>query len=428
MVTRDRVVVVGGGLGGLVAATLAARGGADVLLLEKARSWGGRARSDRRGEAWLNLGPHALYDGEARRVLGDLGIHPRGGVAPARGSLGMIDGRLVTLPAGPISLLMTSLFSPSEKLTTARLLGRLQAGAPAGAHGTTLADWLDAQDLPRPVRLLVEAVVRVSSYSHAPDRADAGAALDQLALGARGVRYLDGGWRTIVDGLLDAADRAGVRRRQGHVRAVAVEDGRAVGVDLDDGTRLGADVVVLAVGPHEAARLVPGSATLAGAAAAAQPVLASCLDLVVEELPRPAARLCLGLDRPLYFSVHSAVADLVAPPAAVVHVARYLAPGEEVVAATRGELETFAETVQPGLLARVRDARYLPRMTVSNALVTPGGLAARPSPRVADVGGLFVAGDWVGARGQLADAAVASAEECAMLVRDGAGAPALRAA
>jgi hypothetical protein len=125
--------------------------------------------------------------------------------------------------------------------------------------------------------------------------------------------------------------------------------------------------------------------------------------------------VCLGLDRPLYFSVHSAVADLVAAPAAVVHVARYLAPGEETAPGARSELEAFAELVQPGISAQIRDARFLPHMTVSSALVGPGGLPARPSPRVADVEGLFVAGDWVGAQGQLADAVAASARECAML-------------
>lgn len=422
MARRERVVVVGGGLGGLVAATLAARGGADVVLLEKAQRWGGRARSDRRGDAWLNLGPHALYDGHARRVLAELGVRPRGGVAPARGSLGAIGDRLVTLPAGPVSLLMTSLFSPAEKLVAARLLGRLQAGAPPEAHGSTLAAWLDAQSLPRTVRLLVETVIRVSSYANAPHRVDAGAALDQLALGARGVRYLDGGWRTLVDGLLDVAAAAGVRTRHGHARSVALEDGAAVGVDLHDGSRLGADAVVLAMGPHEASHLAPSSPGLAAAAATAEPVLASCLDLVVERLPRPGARVCLGIDRPLYLSVHSAVADLVEPPAAVVHVARYLAPGERPGEATRAELEAFAELVQPGLLERVRDARFLPRMTVSHALVTRGGLAARPSPRVSGIERLLVAGDWVGARGQLADATVASAEECARLLLDGAAA------
>src|SRR5687768_6171058 len=112
MAQQRRIVVVGGGLAGLVVATLAARAGDDVLVLEKGSRRGGRARSDTRGGAVLNLGPHALYEaGHARRVLAGLGITPRGGLAPARGSLGAIGERLVTLPVGAVSLLMTDLFT-----------------------------------------------------------------------------------------------------------------------------------------------------------------------------------------------------------------------------------------------------------------------------------------------------------------------------
>ena len=52
-----------------------------------------------------------------------------------------------------------------------------------------------------------------------------------------------------------------------------------------------------------------------------------------------------------------------------------------------------------------------------NAMVTAaaGGTAGRPGPAVPGVRGLFVAGDWVGAEGLLADASVASAARAADL-------------
>ena len=61
------------------------------------------------------------------------------------------------------------------------------------------------------------------------------------------------------------------------------------------------------------------------------------------------------------------------------------------------------------------------------ALPSPrtGGLAGRPGVAVPSAAGVFVAGDWVGERGLLLDAALASAESAATaaagLVDDRAG-------
>jgi len=52
--------------------------------------------------------------------------------------------------------------------------------------------------------------------------------------------------------------------------------------------------------------------------------------------------------------------------------------------------------------------RFLPKMTVTHALVTPAG---RPDVEVRP--GIYVAGDWVGDAGMLADAAAASAKRAA---------------
>jgi phytoene dehydrogenase-like protein len=54
------VVVVGGGLGGLAAATYLARSGRTVTLFEKSRALGGRAMTQANGDFRFNLGPHAL--------------------------------------------------------------------------------------------------------------------------------------------------------------------------------------------------------------------------------------------------------------------------------------------------------------------------------------------------------------------------------
>jgi hypothetical protein len=60
--------------------------------------------------------------------------------------------------------------------------------------------------------------------------------------------------------------------------------------------------------------------------------------------------------------------------------------------------------------ARAEESRYLHRMVASSAQPTPAGGGLRGRPGVADTGlpGVFIAGDWVGPEGYLADASLAS--------------------
>jgi hypothetical protein len=184
------------------------------------------------------------------------------------------------------------------------------------------------------------------------------------------------------------------------------------GVRLASGTTLRAGHVVIAAGPAVAHALAPESEALARAHALAVPVRAACLDLALTELPFPRRRFMLGIDEPLYVSVHSAYAALAPEGGAVVHAARYLAPDET---GDEGELERLVERLQPGFAKHVAIRRWLPSMTVTHAVVTAaqGGLAGRISPAVSDVAGLWVVGDWVGQEGMLADASLASAERAA---------------
>lgn len=55
--SAERVIVVGGGIGGLVAAALLAHAGRAVTVLERAEHWGGKLRSQAAGAGWIDAGP-----------------------------------------------------------------------------------------------------------------------------------------------------------------------------------------------------------------------------------------------------------------------------------------------------------------------------------------------------------------------------------
>jgi phytoene dehydrogenase-like protein len=417
-----RVAVVGGGMAGLVAAVSLARAGRQVIVLEKAREAGGRARTQtEQGFEW-NLGPHALYaEGAAARTLRALQIPFVGGKPPSAGFVLDRDTKH-TLPAGLVSLLTTRFFGLAGKLELGRILGSVGRIDARPLASVRTEDWLRREVANEDVRRFLAATFRLATYANSPDQsAEVAIANLQSAL-AHGVLYLDHGWQTLVDGLRAAVAQAGARIETGARVAAVLHDDRVRAVRLANGGELPCDAVVLTGAPFDVAALVGDVPALAAWAVEATPVRAACLDVGLARLPIPRATFALGVGEPYYASVHSTVATLHPAGGIVVHVAKYLPVGADSDArADERALEGVLDVLQPGWRNALVARRFLPDLIVSNALVTAsrGGLAGRPGPAVPGVAGLYVAGDWVGREGLLADASVASAVEATRLVLAG---------
>jgi phytoene dehydrogenase-like protein len=425
IVQHVEAIVIGGGLTGLAAAALIARQGKRVCLFEQAHTLGGRARTRAQQGFSFNLGAHALYrGGRGIDILTELGVAPQGGCPSTAGAYAIKGGVKHTYPAGPVSLLTTSLLTLPAKLEVARLLGSLGTLDASQWMGTSLQEWADIHVAHPDARDVLLAGFRVATYTNAPDLVSAGAAIEQLQKAlAKNVLYLHGGWQTLVDGLRQAAVRAGVSIETG-AKTVAIErnvTGAVCGVRLADGRVPQAPAVVIATSPAVAAALTENwrSAALHAWAASAIPVQAACLDVALRRLPQPHATVAFGVDHPLYLSVHSAVARLAPEGSALLHTLVYLPPEH-----TRSpedderELDTLLDLVQSGWRELVVQRQFLPRMTVMHDMPTArrGGTRGRPGPQVPDVPGLFVVGDWVGQEGLLADASLASAKEAAEII------------
>jgi phytoene dehydrogenase-like protein len=442
------VVIVGGGLAGLAASIYLARGGRTVTVFEKRRFLGGRAITNLRHGYRFNLGAHAFYrGGAAASVYRELGIPVRGKPAKPK-AIALYEGRSYRLPTGPLSLLTTGLLSFRGKRELAMALFHIRRSGGTRAGNVTLKEWLDAHFTDARARKVCEALLRLATYSDHAERISASPALAQMRVAMRGVLYVDEGWQKIVDSLHSAAISSGVNfvsssrivglQHDGAVRAVELG---GLEVDADrmdtqslalpemrpedvDGARLPAETVLLAVDPVTAAELVGD----AGAAwASARPVTAACLDVALRALPRPQNTFTLGIDQPLYYGVHSQWAQLTPKGGALVHLSKYRkeqhATDEELegprprrsnlAVEDEQELEALLDREQPGWREVLVHRRFLPSMTVANALVTPD--SPRPSP-VTSVRGLYIAGDWVGDEGMLSDAALSSARAAAKAI------------
>lgn len=415
-VDESDIVIIGGGLAGITTAALLARAEKTVTLFEhSSREIGGRARTAEIDSFYFNQGPHALYLTDATdSILKEIGITYTGGIPALRGYL-IIGGKKREI-AGDYSSWLSGKNDGSQFFISPTKIDFSQFDS------VTEQEWLDKNIHDINDAEIIKTIVRLNTYGNDPDIQSIGPVLHQIYVGSRaGVMYLDGGWQTLVDGLLTVAKNANARIVMGK-KAIKVKrtDSSGWQVLLSDKTEVSAKVVVIAAGPNDAYSLFDDNErpdVLSKAAKEAKPIRLVCLDVALSSLPDKDVTFALGVDRPLYFSVHSAYAKLAPEGGALIHVAKYLGTSNEPKPREdQPELEEFLDLLQPGWRQVLVKKRPLPNMVVSNALVTAadGGLGGRPEPRIAD--NLYIVGDWVGKEGLVSNASVASAKHAAQLI------------
>jgi phytoene dehydrogenase-like protein len=410
------VIIIGGGLAGLTTAALLARNGKTITLFEhSSREIGGRARTAEIDGFYFNQGPHALYLTDATdSILKEIGITYTGGIPSGKGYL--IDGgkkHEIDSDWGLTGKDGSQFFKSPTNMDFSQL------------ESVTEQEWLDKNIHDTNDAKLIKTIIRLNTYANDPDIQSIGPVLHQIYVGSQaGVMYLDGGWQTLIDGLLTVAKNSNARIVMGE-KAIKVKktDSSEWRVLLSDKTEVSAKIVVIAAGPMDAYNLFDDNErpdVLIKAAKESKPIRLSCLDVALSSLPDKDTTFALGVDRPLYFSVHSNYARLAPKGGALIHVAKYL--GTSIAPKPREdepELEQFLDLLQPGWREVLVKKRPLPNMVVCNAIVTAaeGGLAGRPDAKIAE--NLYVVGDWVGKEGFVSNASTASAKHVADLILKG---------
>ena len=368
------------------------------------RAAGGRARSDEREGFVLNQGPHGLYrTGTGADVLSRLGVDFSGSPPhPVASGYTEATGGLALLPTSAGSLLRSPVLGLVDKVRFARLLTTLPKRQGASFGALSAAEWIASLGLSSRGAGVISALTRVATYAGDLQVISADAAIAQLQLALEGVVYLDGGWQTLVDALEAVATSAGARVLESErVTALHAQADGTFEVRTPARTLQATSVVVATGSPAAAQALLPHPPAWELGA----PATAACLDLGLRRVPD--ARVAYGLDQPLYLSTHSPKARLAPPGGAVVHVMRY---GARTSPEDKHQLWALARRCGIGD-ADVVVQRFPHEMTVCHALPRPGpGLGGRPAIDATGTAGVFLAGDWVGAAGLLADASLASGE------------------
>ena len=200
------VIIIGGGLAGLTTAALLVRAGKAVTLFEhSSREIGGRARTAEIDGFYFNQGPHALYLTDANdSILKEIGITYTGGIPAGKGYL--ISGGKKREIAGDYSSWLSGKNDWSQFFISPTKIDFSQL------ESVTEQEWLDKNIHDINDAEIIKTIFRLNTYANDPEIQSIGPVLHQIYVGSQaGVMYLDGGWQTLVDGLLTVAKNSNAR-------------------------------------------------------------------------------------------------------------------------------------------------------------------------------------------------------------------------
>jgi 1-hydroxycarotenoid 3,4-desaturase len=275
-----RVIVVGGGAGGLACAVDLARRGAAVTVLERSAAVGGKIRQERVAGRGIDAGPtvltmrwvfeglfadagavfaervalrplevlarHAWTDGSRFDLLADP-ARAAAAVAEFAGAREAEGYRAFCRHAETIYRRVAGPFIREARPTLPGLIGSLGLRGLLGVVDIDVhrSMWKALGDFFKDPRLR-QLFGRYATY-YGSDPFTAPATLNLIAhVEQAGVWVVDGGMIRLAEAVDELARGLGVEVRRGaEVVRVAVERGRASGVVLADGTALAADAVVL---------------------------------------------------------------------------------------------------------------------------------------------------------------------------------------
>jgi phytoene dehydrogenase-like protein len=415
------VAVVGGGLSGLTASIYLARAGLSVLLAEKMNQLGGRAMTVKKKGASLNMGVHAFYlGGEGEAVMKELGVELKGNKPPAS-AIAVWNNKMYPMPAGPLKLLTSRLFSVSGKLELARFMMKLGRIDTDNVGQVSLREWAEQEIREPMIRNVVYSICRSNSFVPHPELQPAGSAIRQLQRTFSGQAfYLDNGWAALVNDLEAKALSSGVTILTSRPIAEIAHSGTSLQLRFKDDEKLEAASVIVTGSPEEACKIVKDAdqTQLARWRSQARPIQAACLDLVLRRLPKPNPSFIAGfwLDQPIFYNNPTSVSKMSEDGSVVIHLIKHLGGNPSHPKEDERQLEQAMDILQPGWRSEELGRQYLPHMTVVHDFGSVDNSGSYPGPSVPEIKGLYVAGDWAGHGEMLVDAALASARRAAQSI------------
>ncbi len=413
--SRQRVVVVGGGWAGLSAALALAERGIEVRLFEKRAVLGGRAYSYRSREAGHSVdnGQHLMM-GCYQATLGFLDrigardtieVQPRLSVPFLHPERGTAVFRCARAPS-PLHLTLGALgythLSPGERIRLVTGGLRLALGYRGGSPAT-VSQALVAAGQSENLRTCFWNPLAIAVLNELPERASADLFAEVLrrvffarAAASRIVFPRVGLSEVCAEPAARTIERLGGTIETGAaVRSVEIEQGRVTSVFLAGRPPERVDAVILAVPPPALAVLLPGeraaSAGLTELGALQSAPIVSVHLWFRESFPSP--RMAGLLDGPIHWLFTPPM-----QPADGRYVTLVVSGAHEIVAKSPEEITRIARRELARYVPQTRTLDPTDTLVVKEAnatyAATPAEQPKRPKNRTA-VANLFIAGDWL---------------------------------
>ncbi|HEY4549490.1 MAG TPA: FAD-dependent oxidoreductase, partial [Bacillus sp. (in: firmicutes)] len=252
MTQKWDIVIVGGGLAGFVAANYLAKNDLSILIVEKGKNVGGRARTNKINHQYLNLGPHAFYKkGKAKSILEELDIKLNG-KSPKLGGVLVENNMEYAAPFTPLGLFSTNLLNWKERIEWITIMMKVNRIDTVKLAEQTFEQWVKQEARSKKVQSLLYVLGRLATYCHAPEKVSAKLIVSHLKTVMGGVLYLDGGWQTIIDQLHNKAVVSGVQvQTHTAVNQIAPVEHDQVKLVLSNGEEILGKYVICTTGPNE---------------------------------------------------------------------------------------------------------------------------------------------------------------------------------
>ncbi len=258
------VAIMGSGVTGLALGALLAEEGRKVLVLEKTRRLGGRARVDEKKGFTLDYGIHLVRFADesalaetCRRLGREVQF-----VKMGRSYVRLPGGDVQIFPTRPPDFLSSRLIAPHDLLKIPRYAWRGRNGSYEGLMETPVAHWMDELGIEGAVREYLRLVGGSMLVCDDMEKASAGEMLKNVIKTVRMKKppaYPLGGWSPLFELFRTKIEKAGEVRLGTRVNEVLLKKGRAAGV-VAAGKEIKAGAVVISLPCQELFRVLDAKA------------------------------------------------------------------------------------------------------------------------------------------------------------------------